>query len=122
MYQFTFEKLDVWQLARVLVNLIYEKSFNFPEREKFNLESQIKRAAVSVMNNIAEGSGRTSMKEQARFTEISYASLMEVMNCSIIAKDQNFFIEQDLMLIRQQVSTLGSKLINYRRSQLRRIN
>ena len=122
LYQFNFEKLKVWHLAKELVNLIYDIAEKYPEREKYNLESQIKRATVSVMNNLAEGSARSSYRDQARFTEISYASLMEVINCAIISEERKFISKEEVKLIREKGALLGSKLINYRKSQLSKIS
>ena len=65
---YSFEKLEVWQLARKLTANIYKISKIFPEDEKFGLTSQIRRAAISITSNIAEGSSRQTGKEQARFT------------------------------------------------------
>ncbi len=121
MYQFNFEKLKVWHLAKDLVNLIYDIAWQYPEREKYNLESQIKRAAVSVMNNLAEGSARSSYRDQARFSEIAYASLMEVVNCAIISEERKFITKDEKKLIREKGALLGSKLINYRKSQLSKV-
>lgn len=66
--QFPFEKLEVWQDARKLVAGIYQCSRSFPKEERFGLTSQMTRAAVSVANNLAEGSGRSSLKDQAHFS------------------------------------------------------
>lgn len=75
---YSFEKLDVWKKARILTGTIYKISAKFPPEERFGLTSQIRRASVSVCSNLAEGSGRVSGKEQARFTEIAYSSLLEL--------------------------------------------
>jgi len=121
MYQFNFEKLKVWHLAKELVNIIYDIAAKYPDREKYNLESQIKRAAVSVMNNLAEGAARSSYRDQARFSEIAYSSLMEVVNCAIISEERKFITTEDLNTIRTKVTLLGSKLVNYRNSQLKKV-
>lgn len=85
MKQFSFEKLEVWQLARKLTKEIYELTSSFPKSEHFNMVSQIRRAATSITCNIAEGSGRISGKDKARFTEIAYSSLIEVLSLLIVA-------------------------------------
>ena len=95
-YQLLFEKLEVWQLARILASDIYITTRNFPSEEEFSLVSQIRRAAVSVAANIAEGAGRISAKEQARFTTMAYSSLMELYNHLIIASDLGY-IEQAII-------------------------
>ena len=68
---FSFEKLDVYQLSRKFVKKIYEISNHFPDEEKFGITSQMRRAAVSVLANMAEGSAREGGKAQAMFTTYS---------------------------------------------------
>lgn len=73
-----YRKLNIWHLAKELVVEIYKITSEFPEKEKFCLNTQINRAIVSVASNIVEGSSRSSIKEQLHYTEIAYGSLMEV--------------------------------------------
>ena len=73
---FTFETLDVYQKARKLVKDIYFLLEKFPSTERYALCDQIRRAAVSIPSNIAEGRGRFSVKERVHFVEIAYGSLM----------------------------------------------
>ena len=87
---YKFEKLKVWQIARQFVKLIYKISKDFPDNERFGLTSQIKRAVVSIMLNIAEGSERKSDIEFIRFLRISYTSMLEVISTCYIALDQNY--------------------------------
>lgn len=77
-YLYAFEKLIVWHDARQFVKEVYVITSELPEKEKYGLCSQMQRAAVSVVSNIAEGASRNSLKEQLRFYEIAYGSLMEV--------------------------------------------
>jgi len=67
MYTFSFERLDVWKRSIVLVKRMYIVSESFPESEKFGITSQLRRAAFSVSNNVAEGNSRLSKKDQANF-------------------------------------------------------
>ena len=67
-YSFPFEKLEAWKDAKRLVIDMYKIAKSFPENEKFGLTNQITRAAVSVASNLAEGSSRTSLKDQAHFS------------------------------------------------------
>ena len=87
---FRFEKLGVWQKAVELADRVYALTRNFPDAERFGLTSQMRRAAVSVSSNVAEGSGRSSDKDFAHFVEIAYGSLMEVVSQSQIALSQAF--------------------------------
>ena len=121
-YQFSFEKLEVWQLARVLTRDIYKDTVNFPSDEKYLLISQLRRAAVSVASNIAEGSTRIKPKDKAHFTTIAYSSLMEVFNQLVIAQDLGYLAEEKLIKYRKQIQTLSVKLSNLKTSQLKGIS
>lgn len=117
MYTFSFEKLEVWNLARDLIKVIYSVTKDFPEAEKFGLTGQIRRAAVSVANNLAEGSSRKSFKEKANFTTTAFSSLMEVLNLLIICKDLEILHENEYLRIRPLVEEISNKLNALRNSQ-----
>ena len=110
MKTYSFEKLDVWQDSRKLVKEIYILTRTFPDTEKFGLTSQIRRAMISVSNNIAEGTSRWSSKEKVRFIEIAFSSLMEVLNCLILSSDLELISEQELMKTRVEIEKIGNKL------------
>ena len=76
MHTYSFEKLEVWKEARELVVWIYSITKEYPSEEKFGLVTQLRRAAVSVVSNLAEGSSRKSAKDQAHFSQIAYSSLL----------------------------------------------
>lgn len=86
-YISSFEKLQVWNDARGLVKQVYTLTEQFPITEKYGLVSQMRRAVVSVVSNIAEGSGRSSQKDQAHFYQIAFSSLIELLNQFIIVND-----------------------------------
>ena len=88
--KFNFRNLICYQKGRVLVKEVYALVKAFPVEEKYALGDQMRRAVVSVTSNIAEGSGRQSLKDQAHFLELSYGSLMEVMSQIDLALDLNF--------------------------------
>ena len=90
---FRFEKLEVWQKAVELADDVYAVTRGFPDHERFGLTAQMRRAAVSISSNIAEGSGRSSDVEFSRFIEIAYGSLMEIVSQSLIAQRQSFMSE-----------------------------
>lgn len=79
-YKYSFEKLQVWQLAKSFTVSIYKMTEKFPEIEKFGLTGQLRRASVSICSNIAEGNSRISKKERAYFFQIAFSSTMEVLN------------------------------------------
>jgi four helix bundle protein len=85
----TFEDLKCWQRARELVQLVNQACMSDKLRTDFDTKSQFKRAALSVMNNIAEGFGRESHREFARFLEIAHASCMEVKSMTYVIEDSN---------------------------------
>lgn len=121
-YQFSFEKLEVWQLSRILSCDIYLLSKAFPAEERFSLTTQARRAALSVGANIAEGSSRINPKDQARFTIMAYSSLMELFNHIIIASDLGYITSQELGEFRRKIQILSVKLNNLKIAQLKREN
>jgi len=107
---YSFENLEVWQKSRNLVISVYKITAGFPLDEKFGLSSQLRRAAISVSSNIAEGSTRWSKSDQARFYQIAFGSLMEVLNQLILASDLGFFDTQMLSEIRIEIESIGRML------------
>ncbi len=116
MHQYSFEKLGVWQEARSLSVTIYKITGNFPQDERFGLVSQLRRATISIASNIAEGSGRTSYKDQANFYQIAYSSALEVLNQLIISSDLGFISIEDLAVCRNKIESISNKLNSLRRS------
>jgi len=119
---FAFEKLDVWKNSIDFAEVIYKITESFPDVEKFGLVSQLRRAAVSIPSNIAEGSAKQSLKDQSRFTEISYGSLMEVLNQITIALKLKYIKEKDYFNIREKIESLSRQINSFRNSQIRRVN
>ena len=108
-------------MARKLSADVYKLTQKFPEQEKYAFVSQMRRAAVSIAANIAEGTSRTSMKDQAHFTTMAYGSLMELFNHLVISRDLEYNSEDELNGFRQKVQSLSVKLSNLKTSQLRKI-
>ena len=119
-YIFSFEKLDVWQISRKLTLEIYKITNSFPDEEKYGLTNQLRRASVSIVSNLAEGSGRTNKNDKARFTQIAYGSLTEVLCQLIIAKDLKYITNYKLDELRITIEEISNKLNALRRSQLNR--
>lgn len=90
-----FEDLDCWKKSRELVNLIFDICENQMKNKDFSTQDQIKRAALSTMNNIAEGFGRYSNKEFIRFLEYSAASSMEIRSMLYILFDRKYIDENE---------------------------
>ena len=118
----SFEELTIWQEARELTNKIYILSKRFPKEELYGLTSQIRRASVSIMSNIAEGFNRRSTKEFINFLIISRASISEVQNDLYISLDLNYINKKEFETIynhAQKISMSINKLITYLRSQVK---
>jgi four helix bundle protein len=117
---FRFDKLDVWHKAIEHASRVYEFTRKFPSDERFGLTSQMRRSAVSVSSNIAEGSGRTSDADFARFLEIAYGSLMEVVSQAKIAKLQGFLSTQEFEEMYRESERVARMLSGLRSSILER--
>lgn len=120
-FEFSFEKLDVWQESRALVKSIYTIMRNFPSEEKFALCDQIRRAVVSVPSNIAEGSGRMSVKEKIHFLEVAFGSLMETFCQMQIAFDLGYISEEQLLDVKAKILQISKMLTGLRNSLLKRL-
>lgn len=109
-----FRRLDVWHLSIRLATRIYEVSAEFPAAEKYGLTSQIRRAAISISSNVAEGSGRVSQPDLARFLGYARGSSSEIESQLRVAHQLGFLTEERLNpLLRdvQQVQRMLSSLI-----------
>jgi len=115
---FNFEKLETWQKAIAFADLVYELTRNFPTDERFGLTNQMRRAAVSVSSNIAEGTARNSKNDYARFLEIATGSLFEVVSQSFVGKRQGFLSESDFIKLYAAAEEQGKMLSGLRRSVL----
>ena len=91
---FNFEKLDVWHRAIAFADLVYSTTRSFPNDERFGLTNQMRRAAVSISSNLAEGTSRSSKVDFARFVEIATGSVFEVVSQSTVATRQGFLAEE----------------------------
>jgi len=98
----TFEDLEVYQVARGFRKTMYRVARRLPEEEKFALASQIRRAAVSVTNNIAEGHGRFHFLEQIKFMLQSRGSLEELLDDLNVCADEGYLPIQEIESVRQE--------------------
>ncbi len=116
----SFEELIIWQDARKFANNIYKLTKNFPKEELYGLTSQMRRAAVSVMSNIAEGFDRRTTKEFISFLIIARASVSEVQNDLYISLDLNYINTEKFQTNydhAQKIAKLINGLITYLKSQ-----
>lgn len=119
MKTYSFEKLNVWQKARKLSGIIYKVTKDFPKEEMFGLTSQMRRCSISISSNIAEGTGRHSAKDKARFTEIAYGSTLELLNQTIISNDIEFMSDENYNLIRMEIVEISAMLDALYKSQIK---
>lgn len=97
--------------------MIYSVTGKFPNEEKFGLTNQLRRAAISVASNLAEGTSRRTNKDKAYFTTIAFSSLMEVLNQIIIARELHFLKTEKYVEIRNMIEKIANKLNALRKSQ-----
>ena len=116
---FNFEKLDAWQHGIDFADSVYRVTRGFPAAERFGLMNQMRRAAVSISSNVAEGSSRSSRIDFARFVEIGAGSLFEVVSQSFVAKRQGFLNETDFEELYGLAERQGMILSGLRRSLLK---
>jgi len=107
-----FKKLEVWRLSFELGKEIYKITDNFPKEETYSITSQLRRAALSISANIAEGTGRSSDKDFLRFLYISMGSLKECENFILMSKDFNYINQQQLEDLTKNLQITGIKLNN----------
>lgn len=116
---FRFEKFEVWQRAIDFADGIYAVTEEFPPDERFGLASQMRRAVVSISSNIAEGSSRSSDSDFARFVEIAYGPLMEVVSQATIAQRQAMLSDVRLSDIHHEAEKLARMLSGLRHSLMK---
>lgn len=113
----SYRDLEVWKISISFVKEVYRLTGNFPSSEIYGLANQIRRAAVSIPSNIAEGQGRNSTKEFKQFLAISLGSLAETETQLVIAKEINYLTEEELApvldtldIIRKMIKSLSNSL------------
>lgn len=115
---FGFERLDTWQKSIEFADTVYRVTRTFPDNERFGLTSQMRRAAVSVSSNIAEGSSRFSKADFARFLEIATGSVFEVVSHAFVSRRQGLLAEEDFQKLYAAAEEQGRMLSGLRKSQL----
>lgn len=115
---FSFERLQVWQKARMFTKDVYELTKKFPQSELFALTQQLRRAVVSVPSNLAEGSSRRSVVEHVRFVEIAYGSLLEVYCQLQLACDFGYLAETELAALKPRIREIAAAMTGLRKSLL----
>ena len=113
---FNFEKLEIWKKAIDFADLVYAVTRTFAANERFGLTNQMRRAAVSVSSNIAEGSSRTSRNDFARFIEIATGSVFEVVSQAFLGRRQSFLNEEEFGKLYQAAEEQSRMLSGLRKS------
>jgi four helix bundle protein len=106
----TFEEIEAWQQGRELTRLVYEVSGKGAFGRDFALRDQIRRAAVSVMSNVAEGFGRGGAREFVQFLSVAHGSTSEVSAQLYVALDQGYLSKEDFARLQDQAARTGSVL------------
>ncbi len=113
-----FKDLEVWKVARVLRQEIYKLARQLPDFEKYGMASQLRRAAVSVTANLAEGFGRFGFQENAQFCRHARGSLYELRDHLSTCLDENYLTTEESIRLEQLASTVGRLLNGYLRATL----
>lgn len=111
---FKFENLDIWKESIKFANEIYNLTKKFPKSEQFGIISQLNRSAVSISLNIAEGTGRNSDADLARFIQISIGSLNEVITLLVISLEQQFINKLDYECFYKRCEQISKMLYAFR--------
>ena len=114
--KYKFQYLTVYQLALDYIDQIYSAIAELPDSERFNLSSQIRRAASSIALNIAEGSTSQSDPEQNRFLGLALRSFLETIACLDLIDRRSYFDEQQINQLRKVGHQLFMKLVAFRKS------
>jgi len=114
---YSFEKLEAWQHARKLTLWVYQITAKYPEEEKFGIISQMRRAALAIASNLAEGTSRVTSKDQCHFSTISYSSTVELLNDLIISTDLLFLDEKNYIEGRNLIEKQTYLISQLRKSQ-----
>mgnify|MGYP003586312277 CR=1 FL=1 len=107
---FRFEGLEIFHLAVEFSVGVHDLVKKFPAEERFDLTSQARRAANSIVLNIAEGSGRGTKKDFSHFLDMALGSTFETVACFFIAERQSYISRQDLEKIKKEAESLGKKI------------
>lgn len=109
-----YKELNIWKNSRLFASTIYRITAAFPPEEKFGLTNQLRRAAVSIPSNIAEGASRKSNKEFARFIEIAIGSANEIDTQLLIATDLEFITPKEHTIINEELQGIIKMLSKFK--------
>lgn len=110
----SYKKLNVYQDAKTLVVDIYKLINHYPAEERYALYNQMRRAAISITSNIAEGVSRFSTKEKVHFIEYAFASMMEVDSQLEISMELGYITQEQYIRLEEQMDGIGKQLSSLR--------
>ena len=122
MNDFFYKKLEAYKLSKEFTMYVYSLLKKFPPYEQYALCDQLRRAAISIPSNIAEGMGRMAVKERIHFLEISYASIMEVICQLDISQSLGYIDERELEDAETKAETLTKVMSGLRKSLSEKVN
>ncbi len=114
-----FKELKVWQKGRYLVKDIYLTTKKFPDEELYGITSQIRRSAVSIPANIAEGCGRNTNPDLNRFLDISNGSAFELETLMILSSDLDFITDEEFLRIDSQIQEIQKMIYSFKQTLIK---
>jgi len=113
---FRFEELEIWKLAINYADEIYDLAKELPVDEKYNLTDQLRRSALSISNNIAEGSGVSTTKNFKSFLDISISSVLETVNLLCFANRRSYISESQRIKLYDEAEVIIKKIRSFKSS------
>lgn len=113
---FRFEDLAIWKSGMALSIHLFKICADLDARKQYSFSDQLRRATISITNNIAEGSGSNSKKDFCHFLNIAKRSVFECANLSILLDQQGFISKESRIFLFQELDTLSRKITNFQKS------
>lgn len=107
---FRFEKLEVWRESLAYARKVYKLADTLPRAELFGLNSQLKRAALSIPSNIAEGSGSSTTKDFSRYLDVSIKSTLETVSQLLFGEEMGYFKDENVRELYDEAETLVKRI------------
>lgn len=117
-----YKELKIWQRSVELATLVYSATANFPKQEQYGLTQQMRRAAVSIGTNIAEGAGRKGDKEFSYFLNVAYGSIYELETQLIISVNLGFLSKQDSEKLEVEIGEIQKMIFTLIKNLEARLN
>ena len=108
-----YKQLKIWQRSFQLAVEVYKLTNKFPKSEKYNLTSQLRRAATSISSNIAEGASKHTTQDFQRFLYQAYASLKEVESLLLLSKELKYVLERDFDVLAKEIDELARMIYRF---------